>query len=67
MDEGFPEGRLGSWRGVSRWIRMKQQGVQCAPRSQWRARSAMDPPRPIPNRVVKHRSAEGTSGFPLGE
>jgi hypothetical protein len=36
------------------------------PLNQWRARSAVDPPRPIPNRVVKHRSAEGTGGMPAG-
>ena len=28
--------------------------------------SAVDPPRPIPNRVVKHRSADPTGGSPLG-
>jgi hypothetical protein len=37
-----------------------------APLNQWRARSAVAPPRPIPNRVVKHRSAEGTGGRPAG-
>ena len=28
--------------------------------------SAVDPPRPIPNRVVKRRSADITGGLPLG-
>ena len=32
----------------------------------WRARSGVDPPRPIPNRVVKHSSAEGTARLPCG-
>jgi hypothetical protein len=36
------------------------------PLNQWRARSAVDPRRPIPNRDVKHRSAEGTGGKPAG-
>ena len=36
------------------------------PLSQWCARSAVVPPRPIPNRVVKHGSAEGTGGMPAG-
>ena len=30
--------------------------------NQRRARRAVDPPRTIPNRVVKRRSAEGTGG-----
>ena len=34
--------------------------------NQWRARSTVDPPRPISNRVVKRRSAEGTGGLPAG-
>ena len=36
------------------------------PLSQWRARSAVDPPRSIPNRVVKRGSAEGTGGMSAG-
>ena len=36
------------------------------PLSQWCARSAVVPPRPIPNRVVKRGSAEGTGGMPAG-
>ncbi len=32
----------------------------------WRARSGVVPPRPIPNRVVKHSSAEGTARLPCG-
>ena len=34
--------------------------------SQWRAVSAVDPPRSIPNRVVKRGSAEGTGGVSAG-
>ena len=36
------------------------------PLSQWRARSAVVPPRSIPNRVVKRGSAEGTGGWTAG-
>jgi hypothetical protein len=36
------------------------------PLSQWRARGAVDPLRPIPNREVKHGSADGTGGRPAG-
>ena len=36
------------------------------PLSQWRARSAVAPPRSIPNRVVKRGSAEGTGGRTAG-
>ena len=36
------------------------------PLSQWRAPSAVAPPRSIPNRVVKRGSAEGTGGRTAG-
>ena len=36
------------------------------PLSQWCALSAVVPPRPIPNRVVKRSSADGTGGLPAG-
>src|SRR6266511_6039189 len=36
------------------------------PLSQWCALRAVEPPRPIPNRVVKRGSAEGTGGMPAG-
>ena len=34
--------------------------------SHWRVLCTVEPPRPIPNRVVKHGSVEGTSGLPAG-
>ena len=36
------------------------------PLSQWRARSAVAPPRSIPNRVVKRSRVEGTGGWTAG-
>ncbi len=62
MGEGFPGRTLGRATGA----RDAQLKRVAAPLNQWRARSAVDPPRPIPNRVVKHRSAEGTGGMPAG-
>ena len=62
MGEGFPGRTLGEQRERG----MRHLKRVAAPLNQWRARSAVDPPRPIPNRVVKHRSAEGTGGMPAG-
>ena len=36
------------------------------PLNQWRAGCAVDPPRSIPNRVVKRSGAEGTGGLTAG-
>ena len=62
MDEGFPAGRP----GVEPIDRGTQQDTRHWPLSQWRARSAVDPPRSIPNRVVKRGSVEGTGGWTAG-
>ena len=63
MDEGFPAGRP----EVDRWtIANRIQDTRHWPLSQWRARSAVAPPRSIPNRVVKRGSAEGTGGRTAG-
>ena len=76
MDEGFPglprawvtRGGGGRWGEGARTERDLQQlvGEGAAPLSQRRALSAVDPPRPISNRVVKHRSAEGTGSSGAG-
>jgi hypothetical protein len=62
MGEGFP----GRTLGRATRARDAPDKRVAEPLNQWRARSAVDPPRPIPNRVVKHRSAEGTGGMPAG-
>ena len=66
MDEGFPGGR----RGVEERLRRRSAGTFDKPRhwplSQWCASSAVEPPRPIPNRVVKRSCADGTGGMPAG-
>jgi hypothetical protein len=63
MDEGFPAGRP----GVETIDRAKPiQDTRHWPLSQWRARSAVAPPRSIPNRVVKRGSVEGTGGRTAG-
>ena len=67
MSEGEPQGRLQQEQRIS-W-----QGRTGAPRGA-RVRactsgcvgSAVVPPRTIPNRVVKHRSADPTGGEPAG-
>ena len=64
MDEGFPEGRPGVDRSVD--CSLAIQHTRHWPLSQWRARSAVAPPRSIPNRVVKRGSANGTGGMPAG-
>src|SRR5262245_17841596 len=64
MDEGFPEGRRAvcERRGLeSVWA----DGLYW-PLSQWRAMCVVEPPRSIPNRVVKRGSAEGTGGVSAG-
>ena len=60
MDEGFPAGTPD--------VTALHPEKRCAdpPLHQWRARSAADPPRTIPNRVVKRGSADGTGGTPAG-
>ena len=65
MDEGFPAGRP----VVDEIDSIANHSIHCTrhwPLSQWCARSAVVPPRPIPNRVVKRGSAEGTGGMPAG-
>ena len=63
MDEGFPAGR-GELSKAD--VDVRHANGRHTPLSQWRARSAVEPPRPIPNRVVKRGSAEGTGGMPAG-
>jgi hypothetical protein len=62
MDEGFPVGTRARGDATGR----EQDNYHHSTLNQWRARSAVDPPRTIPNRVVKHRSAEGTGGLTAG-
>ena len=57
MGEGFPAGTDGG---------NERAAQRFAPLNQRRALRAVDPPRPIPNRVVKHRSVNGTGGRPAG-
>ena len=58
MDEGFP-GERG--KGEERYDNTTTLALHLDwPLSQWRALRVVDPPRPIPNRVVKHHSVEGT-------
>ena len=64
MDEGFPAGRPAL--ATPRLIVTTIHHTRHWPLSQWRARSAVDPPRSIPNRVVKRGSAEGTGGWTAG-
>ena len=64
MDEGFPAGRPGVEMLSDRWCPSKD--TRHWPLSQWRARSAVAPPRSIPNRVVKRGSVEGTGGWTAG-
>ena len=63
MDEGFPAGRPGA---DATWSWSPIQDTRHWPLSQWRARSAVAPPRSIPNRVVKRGSVEGTGGWTAG-
>ena len=63
MDEGFPGGRAEQDRGLGR---EPFHHTRHWPLSQWRARSAVAPPRSIPNRVVKRGSVEGTGGRTAG-
>ena len=63
MDEGFPAGRPGVDAARSH---SPIQDTRHWPLSQWRARSAVAPPRSIPNRVVKRGSVEGTGGWTAG-
>ena len=68
MDEGFPGGR----RGVTGCTVLRAPAILAShwPRhwslNQWCAWSAVVPPRPISNRVVKRSSADGTGGLPAG-
>ena len=64
MDEGFPAGRPAVDGSIDCLFPI--QDTRHWPLSQWRARSAVAPPRSIPNRVVKRGSVEGTGGWTAG-
>ena len=66
MGEGFPGGTHEAERAESGVSVRQGRCLDAQPLNQWRARSAVVPPRTISNRVVKHRSAEGTGGMPAG-
>ena len=79
MDEGFPDRPTepdgGDGRGSGNGSRQdEQERVICGRRvaaggsslHQGRVRSAVDPPRSIPNRDVKRGSAGGTGGLTAG-
>ena len=61
---GLPCGK--TCGGCAARLRDPIQDTRHWPLSQWRARSAVAPPRSIPNRVVKRGSVEGTGGWTAG-
>ena len=75
MDEGFPDlpraRRGGGGERVSiieQSVRQASEGHKQEPSllNQRRVSGAVEPPRPIPNRVVKRCSAVGTGGLTAG-
>ena len=63
MDEGFLAGTHDVMK-TSKKTMMNDTDMNTL--SHWRVLCTVEPPRPIPNRVVKHGSVEGTSGLPAG-
>ena len=61
MDEGFLAGAHDGAANAP-----VKDAADPPPLNHRRARSAADPPRAIPNRVVKRGSADGTGGTPAG-